>query len=161
MSLPNPCHSTADKSQGWLSSSHGLGASSPTTPTSRASFIVLPRRDARPIFLNAAIPSHNFPQLGTALLCFLGDGGEEWLPEYCSLLGVGSAFLLSRPQGQLSLVMSRREAGPVLRSPQTSTSLQVAAQTRDIQLAFGDNRLLLLQGHGPRHSPCCRQRPLM
>ena len=39
----------------------------------------------------------------------------------------------------------------ILHSPQTSRWPQVVAQTRDIRLAFGGCRLLLLQGHGPRH----------
>ena len=37
----------------------------------------------------------------------------------------------------------------ILHSPQTSRWPQVVAQTRDIRLAFGGCRLLLLQGHGP------------
>jgi hypothetical protein len=101
MALPSPCDSTADTRQGWLSSTHELGASSPAIPTSRNSFTVLPRWDARPTFLNAATPSHNFLQSGTALLCFPGDGGEGQLPEYCSLLGMGPALLLSRPPPQV------------------------------------------------------------
>ena len=43
MALPSPCDSTADTRQGWLSSTHELGASSPAIPTSRNSFTVLPR----------------------------------------------------------------------------------------------------------------------
>lgn len=35
----------------------------------------------------------------------------------------------------------------------------VAAQTKEVCLAFGDNRPLLLQGHGPRHGPQWEQRP--
>lgn len=46
---------------------------------------------------------------------------------------------------------ARVRVGPVLPSLQTSTWLQEAAQTRHVHLAFGGNRLTLLQGHRPRH----------
>ena len=55
------------------------------------------------------------------------------------------AFRTSSP------MMPRQGVQPALHSPQTSTWPQVAPQTRDVYLAFGDNRPLLLQGHRPRH----------
>ena len=66
-----------------------------------------------------------------------------WLFMCNSSNGVGSAFLFSRPQGQLS--HNAQGLGQFC-----TTFRQAAAQTRKNQLAFGGNRSLLLQGHGPR-----------
>lgn len=58
-----------------------------------------------------------------------------------------------------SPMMPRQGVELVLHSSQTSVGPQVAAQTREGILAFGDNRPLLLQGHGPRHGFWWQHRP--
>lgn len=69
-------------------------------------------------------------------------------PAYCIWLEAGSALLISHPQGHLSQdaqargEAERREAGPVLNSPQTLMCPLAAAQTGDIHLSFGGNRAL-------------------
>lgn len=46
-SLPSLCQHTTDKRRGQFSHTHTLRSGSPTTPTSRASFTVLPRSGSR------------------------------------------------------------------------------------------------------------------
>lgn len=69
---------------------------------------------------------------------------------------------MARPWGQLSclhvprassLMVVRLGVRPILLSPQSPTCHQAAALTRDVCLAFGSNRSLLLQVHGSRHGP--------
>lgn len=47
--------------------------------------------------------------------------------------------------------------GQVLQSPHTLTCPQEAVQTRDFSLAFGGNKLLLLQCHGAIETPLAAQ----
>ena len=61
-------------------------------------------------------------------------------------MGRGTALLRG---GASSLVMPKRGVGPALYNPQISTWTQVTFQIRDICLALGGNRPLLLQGQGP------------
>jgi hypothetical protein len=71
------------------------------------------------------------------------------LPRVLQLASINiSSPILMSPRDS-SLMMPRWGLGPVLHSPQPSTYLRVAAQTRDISLAFGGNISLLMQGHEP------------
>ena len=89
------------------------------------------------------------------LYCAAQERYRDYSIKYCSWLGEGSAFLLSCLQGQFSRNAQVRGGGQVcLHSSQTSTYPWVAAQTRDVCLAFGGNGTnSAAAGPHTQHSP--------
>lgn len=67
----------------------------------------------------------------------------------------GAGFQCSCPLGQFCCAVQAR-VGPTLHSPQTLSLPQVAAQTRDISMAFGGK---MSHGHGPRQGSQSRHGP--
>lgn len=82
-----------------------------------------------------------------------------WAPEYCRGLWTESAFLLSGLQGQLSH-NAQVKGGASSAQPSDTNMSTGAGQTRDIHLAFGSDKSLLLQGLGHRCGPHCQHRTL-
>ena len=78
--------------------------------------------------------------------------------KHYSWLWAGSALLLSCLLGQLPHPTQVR-GGPSFHSPQILTCCRSVEYTRDVDLAFGGNSLLLLQGHTPRHVPLSQSYP--
>jgi hypothetical protein len=102
-------------------------------------YLSLTHATTRKLVVGPALTLSYHPQL-QLLQC------AGYSPECCSWLAWGSALLLSYPQDQFSHD-AQVSGGAVLHNLQTSTCPQAAAQIRDLCLAFGGNRPLLLQSH--------------